>query len=115
MHRVLIALSLLSACSTNANHIGNPLMLPVSGIFTGIGNAAYNQRRGQVEIFVKTNHPAIVNDIQNGGGQTVNEAMDIAQIRAGDRPARLIQLKSDIGIYQNSPDALIVALMVYAS
>ena len=115
MHRVLIALSLLSACSTDANHIGYPLMLPVSGIFTGIGNAAYSQRRGQVEIFVKTNHPAIVTDIQNGGGQTVNEAMDIAEIRAGDRPARLIQLKSDIGTYQNSPDALIVALMVYAS
>jgi hypothetical protein len=114
MKRTLITLTILCGCSTEANHIGNPLLLPFSAVSTGIGNAAYNQRRGQVEIDVKTNHPAIMADIANGGGDHIARAMDIAGIVIEDRPARLIQLRSDLALYQASPDALITALMVYA-
>ncbi|WP_394177110.1 hypothetical protein [Yoonia maritima] len=115
MRRFLITLTALAGCSTEANHLGNPLMLPISGISTGLGNAVYNQRRGQVEVYVKTNHPALLTDISNEGGPHITEAMDIARIPVSERPARLIQLKSDIGLYETSPEALVVALMVYSS
>ncbi|MDO6591614.1 hypothetical protein DS901_09435 [Loktanella sp. D2R18] len=114
MKRSLIALTILCGCSTEANHIGNPLLLPFSAISTGIGNAAYNQRRGQVEVYVKSNHTAIMMDIVNGGGDHITRAMDIAGIATEDRPARLIQLRSDQALYQTSPEALITALMVYS-
>ncbi|SFR39007.1 hypothetical protein SAMN04488005_1310 [Yoonia tamlensis] len=113
MKRHLIVLTILCGCSTEANHIGNPLLLPLSALSTGISNAAYNQRRGQVEIYVKSNHTAIMGDIVNGGGDHIARAMDIAGIAPEDRPTRLIQLKSDQGLYQTSPEALITALMVY--
>jgi hypothetical protein len=114
MKRTLIVLTILCGCSTEANHIGNPLLLPFSAVSTGFGNAAYNQRRGQVEIYVKSNHQAIMADIVNGGGDHIARAMDIAGIATEDRPTRLIQLRSDQALYRTSPEALITALMVYA-
>lgn len=114
MRRFLITLGILAGCSTEANHLGNPVLLPFSGISTGFGNAVYNRRRGEVEVFVKSNHNAVMSDIASQGGPTISEAMDIAGIPVVDRPARLIQLKSDQSLYSSSPDALIVALMVYA-
>lgn len=114
MKRTLITLTILCGCSTEANHIGNPLLLPFSAASAGIGNAAYNQRRGQVEVYVKTNHTAIMTDITNGGGDHIARAMDIAGIPTEDRPARLIQLRGDQTLYRTSPEALITALMVYS-
>ncbi|MCG3267703.1 hypothetical protein [Yoonia sp. I 8.24] len=114
MKRTLIVLTILCGCSTEANHIGNPLLLPFSAVSTGISNATYNQRRGQVEVYVKSNHTAIMADITNGGGDHIAQAMDIASIPTEDRPARLIQLRSDQALYQTSPEALITALMVYS-
>ncbi|KJZ20224.1 hypothetical protein [Loktanella sp. S4079] len=113
MRAVLVTLVILSGCSGDANHLGNPLLLPLSGGSTLLGNAIYNQRRGAVEVYVKTNHPAILSDIRNNGGAHLDEAMDIAQIPTTDRNARIIQLSADIALYETSPEALIVALMVY--
>ena len=113
MRPMLFALPVLAACSNEANHLGNPLLLPVSGIGTALENAAYNERRGRVEVIVKTNHAAILDDILAGGGPTLTDAMDAARIPAEDRPARIIQLRSDFGLYQTNPGALVVALMVY--
>ena len=104
---------LLMACSNEANHIGNPLLLPLSGLANVAGNAVYRERRGRVEVFVKTNHPALVADITRQGGPTLTQAMDIAGVPVEDRPARLIQMRSDVGLYQTSPAALVVTLMVY--
>lgn len=114
MRCMMIAVCLLGGCSTEANHLGNPALLPFLAPSTGLGNAAYNQRRGAVEVFVKSNYTAILMDIANEGGPTLSQAMDIAGVPAADRPARFIQLRSDLALYQNSPDALVVALMVYA-
>ena len=113
MRMVLALLTLLAACSNDPNHLGNPLWLPVSGIGTGVENAAYRQRRGQVELIVKSNFDAIVDDINAGGGPILTEAMDAARVPAADRPARILQMQADMGLYAGNPGALIVALMVY--
>jgi len=109
----LIAVTLLSACTQEANHLGNPLLLPVTGASNVIGNVAYEKRRGEVEVIVKSNYEAIKTDIRAGGGSVLTKAMDAANIPERDRPARIIQLQSDIGLYQTSPGALVTALMVY--
>lgn len=109
----MIAVLLTAACSQEANHLGNPLLLPLSGISTVFGNAAYEQRRGQVEIIVKSNHQAILENIRAGGGPLLNEAFDSAGVPERDRPTRVIQLQSDLGLYETTPGALVTALMVY--
>lgn len=106
-------LVLLGACSNDANHLGNPLLLPISGISTALENQAYNERRGRVEIIVKSNYPGILDEIRAGGGPALSEAMDVARIPQGDRPARVTQLQGDLGLYNANPGALVVALMVY--
>ncbi|MEJ8560656.1 hypothetical protein QTO30_05025 [Yoonia sp. GPGPB17] len=109
----LITVLFAAGCSQDANHLGNPLMLPVSGVSTVIGNAAYEKRRGEVELVVKSNYEAIKTDIRAGGGPILTKAMDAAGIPERDRPARIIQLQSDMGLYQTTPGALVTALMVY--
>ena len=111
----LIVAVLVTACTNDANHVGNPLLLPFNGIGAALENGAYSQRRGQVELIVKSNLPAVLNDIRMGGGPTLTEAMNIAGIPVTDRPARIIQLQSDIQLYESSPGALVTALMVYSS
>ena len=103
----------LAGCSNEANHLGNPLLLPISGLATAAENAAYQQRRGAVELIVKTNHPTLLEEIAAGGGPVLTRAMDTARIPAADRPARVLQLQGDLGLYQSNPGALVVALMVY--
>ena len=109
----LAALALLTGCTSVANHLGNPLTLPVRGLVTMAENAAYNQRRGQVEVFVKANHPALMAEITGEGGPLLDEAMRRAGIPSRDRPARRLQLRSDAAFYAGNPGALIAALMVY--
>ena len=111
----LIAAMFITACTQEANHLGNPLMLPITGASTVIGNAAYNKRRGQVEVIVKSNYDTIKDDIRAGGGPVLTKAMDAARIPERDRPARVIQLQSDMGLYAVNPGALVVALMVYGN
>lgn len=114
-YQALPFLMLLAACSGEANHLGNPLLLPISGIGTAFENQTYNERRGRVEVIVKTNYPAILDEIRAGDGPVLSEAMDAARIPAGDRPARITQLQGDLGLYNGNPGALVVALMVYGN
>lgn len=107
-----IILTLCAACSNEAYHLGNPLLLPINALGTGIGNAIYNERRGKVEVFVKTNHPALISDIQRGGGVTLTQAFDIADVPASVRAPHTLQLQSDFALYSNNLDALVVAIMV---
>ncbi len=109
----LICCVFIASCSGEANHLGNPLLLPVYGIGTAIDNAAYAQRRGAVELIVKSNHPSLLAEIEAGGGMILDEAMDAAQIPAEDWAARTTQMQGDLPLYRNNPSALVVALMVY--
>ncbi|MEJ6401821.1 hypothetical protein [Yoonia sp. 2307UL14-13] len=113
MRRLWIAAIAITACTSEANHLGNPLLLPISGLGTAAENAVYNQRRGRVEIIVKSNHPGIVDEIRKGGGPNLLEAMDVAGIPSDERAARIIQMQGDTTLYQTNPGALVVALMVY--
>ncbi len=111
----LITVLLISACSNAPNHIGNPLLLPINAITSAAENAVYSQRRGKVEVFVKSNFTAMIADIRAGSGPTLIQAMNVAGVPVNDRPARIIQLQSDIGLYETAPGALVTALMVYSA
>ena len=111
----LITVLLISACSNAPNHVGSPFLVPTNAITSAAQHAVYNQRRGQVEVFVKSNFTAVIADIRAGGGPILTEAMNSAGVPLNDRPARIIQLRSDIGLYETAPGALITALMVYSS
>ena len=113
MRTALILITAISACSNGANHLGNPLLLPISGISTAIGNGIYGQRRAKVEVFVKSNHPALIAEIGDGGGSTLDQAFDLANVPASDRDAFVLQAQGDIVLYQNNPSALVTAFMVY--
>lgn len=109
----LLVLPILMSCSSEANHLGNPLLLPINGISTAVQNAAYRERRGQVEIAVKSTWPRILGDIEAGNGPTLSDAMNAARIPESDRPTRILQLQGDLPLYRGQPENLVVALMVY--
>ena len=52
----------LAACSEAPNHLGNPLLLPVSALTTGAQNAAYNARRAEVKAVLAGTGPAVLHD-----------------------------------------------------
>lgn len=109
----LIFLVVLAGCSNEANHLGNPFFLPISGLTTAATNAVYSERRGTVEVLVKSNHPALIDQINAGNGPILTQAMDAARIPQEDRETRIFQMQSDLGLYQANPGALVTALMVY--
>lgn len=111
----LLSLLLIAACSEGANHLGNPITWPTQGIGTAIENSIYGERRGRVEVFVKTNHPALIADIRAGGGAILSEAFDIARVPRSIRPAHTLQLQSDLQLYETNIEALIVAIMVVST
>ena len=107
-----VFITLTAGCTGEANHLGNPLLLPFSGLSNAISNASYNEVRGKVELFVKTNHPALMTDIQRGGGATLEQAYDIAGAPNAIRPEHTLHLQSDRALYAANLEALIVAIMV---
>ena len=66
-----------------------------------------------LELFVKTNHGALVQEISAGGGPALSEALALAGVPAGDRAARTLQLQADAGLYASSPGALVATLTLY--
>lgn len=104
-----IFLGLLAACSSGGTFDGNS---PFNRIGTAIGNAANGEQRGQVEVFVKTNHPALIADIRAGGGPTLTQAFDIIEVPTNIRAGNTIRLQSELALYSANLDALIAALMV---
>ena len=107
IRRLLIALVALAGCTDGTNPLALTLGSPAE-------SAAFTERRAQVEVFVKTNHPALIRDIAGGGGPALTQAFDIAGVPPQDRIARSIQLQSDLSLHQSAPGALINALMLYA-
>lgn len=112
----LPALLILTACTAGGsagNSNGLPVLFPGFEIGRAATDPAYARQRGAVELFVKTNHVALLTDIASGGGASLTRAFDLAGVPAADRPARIIQLEGDRGLYEVNPGSLISALMVY--
>ena len=102
-HLILPAALALAACAGQ-----NPL--------TGVTSAltAPDRQRGAVELAVKSSFPAIMSEIAAGsGGPALTAAFDAAGVPAEDRPARIIQLGRDAGLYNANPGALTQALLVW--
>jgi len=97
---LLVALVAVSACTHGLN-VG------------ALVDPAEAQRRGAVEVAVKSAYPGILGEIEAGSGANLQRAMDAAGVPPGDRPARVIQLRGDLGLYQANPGALVAALMLY--
>ena len=83
MRTLTLCLILLRCTKGNANHIGNPLLLPVGAITTGIQNAGYNARRSQVKFYVIANHDLLRADVDAGTGPTLTNLMLIAKTPMG--------------------------------
>ena len=99
---LLAALLLATACTGGLN-VG------------GLVDPAASQRRGAVEVAVKSSFPGIIDEIAAGGGPAIEAAFDAAGVPPGDRSARLTQLDGDLGLYAANPGALIAALTLYGS
>jgi len=108
----LLFIVALPACDSHTNHLGNPLVWPIHAATNAVQNANYGQTRAQVEIFVKTNHPALIADLRTGGGATLTQAFDLAQTPAPVRAQHTLQMQSDLALYQSNLAALITAIMV---
>ena len=113
MRLLLVGLLVLASCTQGSG--GAPLYVPGIGQGRGMTDASDLQRRGAVEIAVKSGYPVILDEITSGGGPALGAAMEAAGIPAGDRPARIIQLQSDMALYEVNPGALVSALIVYGS
>ena len=107
IYRLAIAALSLAACTDGTN----PLSMTLA---SASDTAAYTERRAAVELYVKSNFNAVISDISTGSGPSLDRAMDIAGIPVSDRPARAIQLRSDLGLYRNAPGPLVQTLMLYA-
>lgn len=93
-------------------------LLALPGCATGLNvgalvDPAEAQRRGAVEVAVKGAFPGILDEIGAGAGPNLARAFDAAGVPPGDRPARVIQLRGDLGLYAANPGALVTALMLY--
>lgn len=107
--------ALLAACSQQASHIPNPVLLPGHAVSTAVSNATYGARRGRVKAQVETHHTVIMTEILSGGGPELSRAMDLARVPAGTRPALIQRLQADRALYKADAEALTVALMVHGA
>ncbi|MEL6573808.1 MAG: hypothetical protein AAFQ64_19315 [Pseudomonadota bacterium] len=115
MRSSLLFILFIAGCSNEANHLGNPFLLPVNALTSSTENAIYQQRRAAVEVIVKSEFDAIISDIQSGGGPTLTQAFDAASVPSEERATRAFQLNTDLGLYAGNPGALVTAIMVYGS
>ena len=106
--RVFAALCVVSLCSCDVmdfRTVGAPTMANPETAPT---------RGGQLELLVKTDFDALLSDISAGGGPVIWQAFEIAGVPLEARPARLLQLRGDLPLYQSSPGALTLALQSFA-
>ncbi len=95
---VPVLCTLLAACTSDGNLRD---IAPMAG------------PNGAVEVLVKSNHPALIAEINAGGGPLLTRTFDAAGVPVQDRPARTLQLQGNLGLYDANPGALVTALSVY--
>jgi len=81
-----LSILLLSACAGNgASHLPSPIEFPGAVIGTVIENTTYNARRRKVEAYVVENYLAMRQEAKQGGGATIEGALNVAGIRGAKR------------------------------
>lgn len=103
MIRICLVCLVFCAACTDGTRLATP------------GELAMGQaRQGDIELVVKSRHAAIIADLRAAGGPALSAAFDAAGVPAASRPARIVQLQSDLGLYEVSPGALVAALALMA-
>lgn len=83
--RIGAVILFLAGCS-QANHLGNPLMLPVVAVATGIDNQIYGARRDRVSAHLATHRRAVL------GGAAQAELWRLAGTPVGNRAKALREI-----------------------
>lgn len=86
MRWMLCSLIFLTACSGGANHLGNPLLLPVHGAATALSNSAYNARRNKVLAYLAENEPALRAEAKGQPGSAFATLAQLARIPPHNLP-----------------------------
>ncbi|MBU2982407.1 hypothetical protein KO498_11365 [Lentibacter algarum] len=107
--------ALLMLASCDAGHLGNPLLLPVSGLTTGIENASYNTRRKKVSDYVLMHHAALMQEALASGGPHLTEAYALARVAPARHAVLTKRIATDQALYRQDAEALTVALMVHGT
>ena len=115
MRNLLICFILLGCTNGEANHIGNPLLLPIGAVTTGIENAGYNARRNKVKSYVIANSGQLKQDVITGQGPTLAQLMTIARTPTGNQAALVTELRrGQTQYFGKDPEPLVVAIMVHS-
>jgi len=112
MRKFAFVLMMLGTACTNAADPANPMGQTFAAIANGFGSGAAAQTRAQMEVFVKSNHPALIRDIEVGGGPTLNEAYTLANVPDASRDVLTLRLQSDLALYNTNLNALVTAIML---
>ncbi len=76
----------LSSCASNgASHLPSPLELPGAIIGSVIENTSYNAKRRKVESYVAMHYLAIRQDALQGGGKSLEGALNVARVKGQKR------------------------------
>ena len=110
---LLPVLAALPAC--DAGHLGNPVLLPVSAVSTGLENATYNARRKQVKDYVLAHHGALMHEVRSGKGEHLSRAYTLARVAPARHAVLTKRLAEDAALYGSDAEALTVALMVHGN
>lgn len=110
---VICCLALPACAPQGASHLGNPLLLPVHAVSAGMSNAAYAARRRPVERYVAEHHQTLLAELTAPATPHLTEAMRLARVTPTTQPLLIKRLREDRHIYENDPEALVVALMVH--
>ena len=114
---------LLAGCTRPPSHLPAPLpflgQLPgalVSHVYEG---ASYGARRKRTEKFMQRHYEQLLWDIQNGAGQTLDQALESAKVQPQNKGVLVDELRSNPDIYLSNPradniQAMLSAFMVYS-
>jgi hypothetical protein len=81
------------------------LLLPMACTLPGVGPGG-RPGDGEVQVFVAQNHPALVADVEAGGGPVLDGAMAVARVNPATREILLLRLQSELPLYRRSPLAM---------
>ncbi|MCU0908898.1 MAG: hypothetical protein MUF73_16015 [Rhodobacteraceae bacterium] len=77
--------------------------------------ATRNPREGEVQAFVAQNHPALIADVEAGGGPTLDQAMAISGVNAATRDILMLRLQSELPLYRRSPLATAAVIAAHGA